>query len=243
MANWASKTASDLKDSKNKSSTKKEAQKKSKILPLLESSDKGGNVEALTQVPSSLREFALAATSSIETNVCCKKVFYSNGSSGEARPIKVGENLILLSFAFFVESYIACCVSPSEQNLIQCYGQYKVAVPYADFDDRYAVMLKHAPINAVKDSPNHDQAITDAHDNAKKNAHKLSEMVRDMSPVEDIRKLLATVKCCVITSDKCGTTEQAHRLKTALSQYKWGNFKEGTDITALVTFEAYLPSF
>ena len=75
-----------------------------------------------------------------------------------------------------------------------------------------------------------------------KGAQKLSDMANDMSCITYIRKLLSAVKCCDATSDKCGPTEQARRLKTALSQYQRANFKEGTKkLMSVVTFEAYLP--
>ena len=237
VGSWSNRVASNETD-EQKLAGEKGDKKKSKLQALLKVGQDSEPATELTPVPQHLRQFSEVAISSINSSVCCRKTYYPSERRDGNESSRPGENWVLLALAYFVESYLKCCISGTEDNMVNCHEQYKVYVSFADYHMRHLIMAKQVPIEAVVRSSESAQAIRAAHIKAKTDARKLSSMVESMSPVSDVKELLSAIKSCAIsTTSDAGTTEQAHILKNALRMFPWwGGFKDGTFLSVWVNF-------
>ena len=175
-------------------------------------------VARLTHVPHYLRRYAEVAISSIQASVSRTKTYYPSTGPGDRDGWKPDSNWVLLALAYFIESYLTCCVSVAEENMVKYRGQYKVYVSCAEYHVRHLIMAKQVPMEAVLRADS-AESIRNPHTRAKDDARRLSELATGMGNVGNVRGLLSAFAACSVSpSSGVGAAEQAHTNTHSLSQ-------------------------
>ena len=164
----------------------------------------------------------------VKCEASCTELFYAGGSGGSDYLSKPDETWALVAFGYMIQSYVACALSMTEENVSKCHKQYQVCASFADFHLRYQIMISQVPMAAVIKHSESILAIRNAHHQAQEDGKDMEGKASELTCVEDVRGLLSAVSLCGTSRNLgAGRTEQAHMLKSALQKFEPSKFVDG----------------